>query len=48
LNGSPVIAVNPDERKTISASELGDLSNRFLHVINTSTNAEGHFKLELE
>jgi hypothetical protein len=48
LNGSPVIAVNPDERKTILASELGNLSNRFLHVINTSTNAEGHFKLELE
>ena len=48
LNGSPVIAVNPDERKIIFASELGNLSNRFLHVINTSPNAEGHFKLELE
>ena len=48
VNGSPVIPVNPQENKEISATELGDLNNRFLHVLNTSSNAEGRFKLELE
>jgi hypothetical protein len=48
IKRSPIIAVNPDECKTISAFEFGDLSNHFLHVINISPNADGNFKLELE
>ena len=48
LNGSPVVEVNPDESREIDATIFGNLDNRFLHVINTSTNATGRFKLTLQ
>ena len=48
LNGHTVIMVDEDESKTISASAFGDLSLRFLHVVNTSPDAEGHFRLQIK
>jgi hypothetical protein len=48
LNGQTSIAIDEEESRAILASAFGDLSLRFLHVINTSTDTEGHFKLQIK